>query len=593
MTQLSLRDITLSHSSLALLEHANLYIEEGEKVALIGRNGAGKSTLLKLIQGCVQPDKGIIDHDRSLKIVLLPQAVPSQMKGTVKDIVMQQLHFDKEDYWQDTSPAEKIISKLGLNSELFFNDLSGGMKRLVLLASILVTNPDILLLDEPTNHLDLSKINLLENLLLGFTKTIIVVTHDRALLQKLASHIVEIDNGKLHSWRGKYDHYLQHKETLLQSEAKAHALFDKKLAQEEEWIRQGIKARRTRNEGRVRMLKKMREERKNRRSRQGQVQLIQNRTELSGKVVFKVENLTFSYANKCIVKNFSTVIQRGDKIGIIGPNGAGKSTLINLLLGNLTPDEGYVEHGTKLTIGYFDQHRMQLDDEKSIFEMLSELGDTVTVGDKKKHIMSYLQDFLFSPTQARVPIKNLSGGERNRVLLAKLFSKPCNVLVLDEPTNDLDIETLELLEEMLLDFTGTLLLISHDRTFLNNVVTSTLVFEKSGQLMEYVGGYDDWLAQRPKTNADTTEETVTKTKGENLKTNKKITFKEKKELEELPNVIEQLENRQDEINTKLSDPQFYKEEPETVISFNQELLEIEAKLSESYRRWEELENKES
>ncbi|MBA2654128.1 MAG: ATP-binding cassette domain-containing protein [Gammaproteobacteria bacterium] len=586
MTQICLRNITLSFSSQPLMEDANLYIDAGEHVTLIGRNGAGKSTLLKLIHGDVAPDHGVVEYPKTLKIALLPQAVPASIPGTVYDIVSDAIEKNAEEYWHDTSIVAKTISKLQLNGDILFDSLSGGMKRLVLLASILVQDPDVLLLDEPTNHLDISKIILLENLLVNFQKTIIFVTHDRSLLQKLATQIVEIDNGKLISWKGDYEKYLLHKETLLNAEVKANALFDKKLAQEEQWIRQGIKARRTRNEGRVRMLKNMRQERSERRSRQGKVNLSHNAVEVSGKVVFEVNKLTFSYGDKPIVKNFSTLILRGDKVGIIGPNGAGKSTLINLLLDKIAPDEGSVKHGTKLTIGYFDQHRLQLDPEKSILETLVDVGDTVTIGDKQKHIISYLQDFLFSPAQARIPIKNLSGGERNRVMLAKLFSKPCNVLVLDEPTNDLDVETLELLEEMLLDFPGTVLLISHDRTFLNNVVTGILVFEEKGHIEEYVGGYDDSF-----TVANTPKETSVKNKSQAAQPSNKLSYKESKELAELPAKIEALEQKQHTINEKLADPNFYKEQPDTVVALNRELADIEEKLLGDFQRWEELDKR--
>jgi ATP-binding cassette subfamily F protein uup len=590
MAQINLRDLTYSNLSLPLVENANLFIEPGERVALIGRNGAGKTTLLRLITGEILPDSGTIELAKSAKTALLPQAVPQSIPGTVYEVIEQQLTKNTDENWQDTTPVARIISKLDLPGDSLFNDLSGGLKRLVLLASIFINEPDILLLDEPTNHLDLDKITLLEKLLGSYQKTIIFITHDRTLLQKLATHIVEIDNGQLHSWRGDYNHYLQHKENLLAAEAKANALFDKRLAEEEQWIRQGIKARRTRNEGRVRALKKMREERQQRRTRQGQIKFSQTLGSTSGKIVFAVEQLSFAYGNKSIIKNFSTVIQRSDKIGIIGPNGAGKSTLVNLLLGNITPTEGQIYHGTKLNVGYFDQYRLQLDENKSIFEELTEVGDTITLGNQQKHVMSYLQDFLFSPTQALTPIKNLSGGERNRVMLAKLFSKPCNVLVLDEPTNDLDIETLELLEEMLVEYQGTLLLISHDRSFLNNVATGTLVFEEDGKIEEYVGGYDDWLRQK-KPQENILQEAAEKSKKIASKESGKLSFKEQKELAALPDKIEKLESRQNEINKKLADPQIFKDDPTIAIDFTKELSEIENLLDDCYSRWELLENK--
>lgn len=587
---LSLRDITISHSSVPLVAHGNLFIEAGERVGLIGRNGSGKSTLLRVINGEIQPDFGAVEKNSALKIALLPQNVPANISGTVEEIVAKHLPKKTDESWQDTSIVAKTVSKLMLDGQQSFNELSGGMKRLVLLSSILVQEPDILLLDEPTNHLDINAILKLENLLQNFHKTIIFITHDRELLQKLATHIVEIDNGSLISWRGNYHAYLQHKETLLTAEKKANALFDKKLAQEEQWIRQGIKARRTRNEGRVTQLKKMRAERAQRRIRQGRVTLSSQSLTTSGKIVFEVNDISFHYDNKKIIDHFSTVILRGDKIGIIGPNGVGKTTLVQLLLGNLVATSGSVKHGTKLTLGYFDQHRLQLQDDLTIYEAISELGDTIRIDETEKHIYSYLQDFLFSPSQARTLIKNLSGGERNRVMLAKLFSRPCNVLVLDEPTNDLDIETLELLEEKLLNFEGTLLLISHDRAFLNNIVTSTFAFEQDGLIEENIGGYDDWLAYQSKKNKTLTKaEPLKETKPSIKKDAKKLTYKEQQELAQLPEKIEGLEARQAEINQNLADPKFYKDNADSISTLTQELQDLEQELQVCYQRWQELE----
>lgn len=583
MTQICLRNITIGYSHLPLLTEANLYIESKERVCLIGRNGAGKSTLLKLIHGDITPDEGQIEYAKNLKIALLPQAVPHAIPGLVKDIVAN--NFAQSSERKDDFLVAKILSKLGLDGERLFNDLSGGLKRLVLLASILINEPDVILLDEPTNHLDIDAILYLENLLLNLQKTIIFVTHDRSLLQKLSNHIVEIDNGRLISWKGNYQQYLNHKETLIEAESKANALFDKKLAEEEKWIRQGIKARRTRNEGRVRRLEMMRLERNERRSRPGQINLTKNEIIQSGKIVFQVKKICFAYQNKTVIQDFSTIIQRGDKVGIIGANGSGKTTLINLLIDNLSPNQGSIECGTKLMIGYFDQHRIQLDENKSIYDEISDAGDTILINGKEKHIYSYLQDFLFSPQQARTLIKNLSGGERNRVMLAKLFSKPCNLLILDEPTNDLDVETLELLEEMLVNFDGTILLISHDRTFLNNVVTSTLVFTENGKIEEYVGGYEDWTHQTAQ--REEKKETNIKKKAE--ASNSKLTYKEKQELAELPKKIEQLEKQQHEITQTLADPNFYKENPDKVTDLNLELVNIEKQISDCYERWSELE----
>ena len=583
MTQISLRDITLSYGSAPLIKASNLFIQEGDRIALIGRNGAGKSTLLKLILGQVEADEGIVEYQKSIKIVLLQQNVPQNIAGTVEDIIAKPSSQD----WKVAS----LLSKLQLEGSQIFNHLSGGMKRLVLLASLLIQEPNVLLLDEPTNHLDIDKIILLEKILLDFKGTVLFVTHDRTLLQKLANFIVEIDNGELLSWRGEFSKYLEHRETQLIAEEKASALFDKKLAEEEKWIRRGIKARRTRNEGRVRLLKKMREEKTQRRVRIGQVNLTDNALALSGKKVFEIANISFSYDNKCIIKNFSTTILRGDKIAIIGPNGSGKTTLINLILGKLTPDSGKIEQGTQLEIGFFDQLRETLDENKTILDYVSELGDTIQVGTQQKHIMSYLRDYLFTPSRARTKIANLSGGEKNRVLLAKLFTKPCNVLVLDEPTNDLDIETLEILENKLVEFSGTILLISHDRTFLNNVATSTIVFQPGGHLEEYVGGYDDLRINQTLSSASITSNSLSKKSSSN-KISTKLSYQEKKTLLELPEKIESLEKRQQIINQQLADPLLYKNAPDTIILLNKELKEIETQLIDYFNLWENLEKKE-
>lgn len=591
MPIISLRNIVLGHSSLPLIENGNLTIESGERVCLIGRNGVGKSTLLKLINRDIQPDSGFIDRVSSLKIALLPQDMPCSMPGTVTDIVTQSAAQTIEEKWQIQHEVAKILSKLQIDGDHLFDHLSGGIKRRVLLASIIVNEPDILLLDEPTNHLDIEAINILENILMNFQKTIIFVTHDRILMQNLATHIVEIDNGQLISWRGRYQDYIKHKQTSLEAEARANALFDKKLAQEEQWIRQGIKARRTRNEGRVRMLKKMREERYSRRMRPGQVNMGQSNIELSGKIVFEVNNVSYAYDDTPIIEKFSSIILRGDKVGIMGPNGSGKSTLLNLLLGNLHPQEGDIKLGTKLTIGYFDQNRLQLDENKTVIDNIYE-GEMITIDDKKVHIITYLQDFLFSPERSRTLVKNLSGGERNRVMLAKLFSKPCNILVLDEPTNDLDVETLELLEEQLISYQGTILLVSHDRAFLNNVVTSTLVIEKEGHVGEYVGGYDDWLRQRKQTQITETKGVDDKQKSKQaIRKSAKLSYNEERELKSLPQKIETLELQQKQLHTKLNDPNFYKEGTDQVVLLNKELEDIEKSIALAYKRWEELDQK--
>lgn len=594
MAIINLRNLTIGHSTLPLLENANLAIEQGERVCLIGRNGVGKSTLLKLIHGEIEPDAGSIEKSDVLKIAYLPQEIPHDLTGSIAEIVANAVQQSGEEQWQINHVVDKILSKLQLNGDLQFQQLSGGLKRRTLLACILAENPDVLLLDEPTNHLDIDAINTLENFLKNFRKTFFMITHDRVLMQNVANHIVEIDNGKLFSWRGQYEDFLKYKQSSMEAEARANALFDKRLAQEEQWIRQGIKARRTRNEGRVRMLKKMREERSKRRIRPGQVVLTQSDTQLSGKIVFEVDNISYSIGEKIIIKDFSTVILRGDKVGIIGPNGSGKSTLLNLLLGHLIPDKGIITEGTKTTIGYFDQTRMQLENDKTVFDNVYDGSDVITIGETKKHIMSYLQDFLFAPDRSRSLVKNLSGGERNRLLLAKLFTKPCNVLVLDEPTNDLDVETLELLEEQLSNFDGTILLVSHDRAFLNNLVTSTLVIEQNGRISEYVGGYDDYLRQHK---VATTQEFKKDDQQQKLKTSVKssikLSFNEERELKQLPQQIESLENQIQDMQTKLADPQFYKTGGDEISAITQKLQEIEKQLEEAYKRWDELEKKTS
>lgn len=593
MALLTLRNITVGHGGRPLFENASFSINRGERVALIGRNGVGKSTLLKLIQGEVQADNGSIDLSPAVKIAYLQQTVPFAMPGTVFDIVASGMTTQNEPEWEARHLIDKVISKLALDANAKFDSLSGGLKRRVLLAKTLVTEPDILLLDEPTNHLDIESITWLEKFLLNYHNTIILVTHDRILMEKLATHIVEIDNGQVISWHGHYQAYLKHKVMLSEAQTREQALFDKKLAQEETWIRQGIKARRTRNEGRVRALEKMREQYQQRRSKPGQVSLRKHDLGLSGKIVFEVDNISYRYDDTEIIKNFSTLIMRGDKVGIIGPNGSGKTTLLNLLLDKLAPNSGSVKHGTKLNVAYLDQHHTQLDDSKTVIDNVAEGSLAITIGDKTKHIMSYLQDFLFSPERARTLIKSLSGGERNRVMLAKLFTKPCNVLVLDEPTNDLDVETLELLEEQLLDYSGTLLLVSHDRAFLDNVVTSTLVMEGQGFVGEYVGGYDDWLRQRKPEKQIAHKVTEAKLKSSKLKkTAVKLSYHEQRELKALPKKIETLEHELDELQQQLSNPDFYTTHSgEEITAMKQQISNVEQALAKAYHDWEVLEQK--
>lgn len=589
MAQLILRNITVAHSNIPLIQDGNLIIEKGEKVCLIGRNGAGKSTLLKIINGDLELEKGTLEKDTGLKIAYLSQVVPNDINDTVFNVVAEKLHHIED--WDRQHRIDKVLTRLGLNGNSAFNTLSGGLKRRVLLAQALVIEPDILLLDEPTNHLDIDSITWLENFLSSMRQTLIFVTHDRMLMQKLGTLIVEIDNGRIISWKGHYEDYLRHKEMILQAEADEQKLFDKRLAQEEVWIRQGIKARRTRNEGRVTALKKMREQRRQRRERVGNVKFTAHDIEQSGKIVFAVDNVSYSYDDNDIIKNFSTVIQRGDKIGIIGPNGAGKSTLLNLLLGKLTPHAGSIATGTKLEVAYFDQQQSDLDPEKTVQDNIGGGASFVQIGDQRKHIMSYMQDFLFSPARSRCPVKMLSGGERNRVMLAKLFLKPCNLLILDEPTNDLDVETLELLEEQLLDYQGTLLLVSHDRAFLNDIVTSILALEGNGKIGDYVGGYDDWLRQRPATTEPTASSSPAAEKPtlSDTKVKAKLSYKEQRELTQITKHIAALEAEQKTLLDQLADPEFYKAHATKIPQMQKDLQRIETELNTAMERWETLE----
>ena len=629
MALLTLHGITTSYGGLPILDKVDLQIEPGERLCLVGRNGEGKSTLMKVLSGEIQPDSGEITSKQNLKISRLEQEVPGEINATVFDVAASGLgplvtivadyhrlvhelaessddrlmgEFERvqhameaADGWQAQQQVETVLSRLQLPPDTLFSSLSGGYKRRVLLAKALVAEPDLLLLDEPTNHLDIESIHWLEEFLLDFNATLLFVTHDRMLLKKLATRIIELDRGNLTSWPGNYETYLRRKQEALDAEAGQNARFDKKLAQEEVWIRKGIKARRTRNEGRVRALEKMRAERSQRRNRQGNVRMNTQDMEKSGKLVVTAKDVSYAYEKKTIIRDLNTTIMRGDRVGIIGPNGAGKTTLLQLLLGQLTPDTGTVRLGTNLQIAYFDQLRAQLDEEKSVQDNVGEGNDQVVINGQQRHIIGYLQDFLFSPDRARSPVKILSGGERNRLLLAKLFTKPSNLLILDEPTNDLDVETLELLEELLLDYPGTLLMVSHDRAFLNNVVTSTMVFEGDGQISDYAGGYDDWLKQRPQSPTDSpteavkTQAPVKKTKQEKSAT-RKLTYKENKELEELPLRIENLEKEQENLSAAMADPNFYKDNTgEAIATTTERLAALEGELSTAYQRWEELE----
>ena len=624
MALISLQNIEFAYGGTLLFQNLNLQIEAGERVSLVGRNGSGKSSLMRLINGEEQAVSGTIRRQQNLRVAYLPQEIPQEIPGTVFDIVagglgkittlLHNFHqtskalarnqspqlltklsrlqdeLQHTDGWKIHQKVETVLSHMTLDPDVEFNTLSAGLKRRSLLARGLAQEPDILLLDEPTNHLDIEAIRWLEEYLQRFRGTILFVTHDRAFLQKLSMRIIELDLLTLHNWECDYRTYLQRKNALLEAEMAAHARFDKKLAQEEIWVRQGIKARRTRNEGRVRALKTMRQQRRSRLQRDGAAHMRINEAERSGRLVIEAKSISFSYPGKPIIDDFSTQILRGDKIGIIGPNGAGKSTLLKALLGELAVTSGKIKHGTRLQVAYFDQLRDQLDGEKSIIENVGQGRDTLEINGVNRHIVAYLQDFLFSSQRCRVPVKVLSGGERNRVLLARLFTSPANLLVLDEPTNDLDVETLDLLEALLVEYKGTVLLVSHDREFLNNVATSTIAFDGPAQIKEYVGGYDEYIAQRKVESPEpVTRVKKTRPRPQNEKP-RKLTFKEKKELESLPGLIETLESEQNELFAQLADPNFYKENGTAIAGMKSRLQEIENNLAEVFERWQALEN---
>mgnify|MGYP000636874013 CR=1 FL=1 len=600
MPLLSLRDVSFTFSNPTLLDGITLEIEKGQRIGLLGRNGAGKSTLMKLMVGELHPDNGEVLPQAGLRMARLVQEVPEETAGTVSDVVARGLdetgvdsEFEstpRED-WQTDQAVARAVSRLKLDGEAQFGTLSSGMKRRVLLARALVTEPDILLLDEPTNHLDIDSITWLEGFLKSYSGTLVFVTHDRVFLQALATRIVEVDRGRLFDWTCDYQTFLKRKQQQLDAEEKQNAEFDRKLAEEEVWIRQGIKARRTRNEGRVRALKAMREERKQRRDRVGNVKMQTAEAEKSGRLVLEAKGIGFSWGEVPIVSNLSTMIMRGDKVGIIGPNGAGKTTLLKLLLGEIEPTAGSLRHGTKLEVIYFDQLREQIDEEKTVVENVGEGQENLQINGRSKHIYGYLQDFLFTPERARRPARFLSGGERNRLLLARIFKRPSNVMVLDEPTNDLDQETLELLEELVSNYQGTLLLVSHDRAFLNNVVTSTLVLEGEGRVHEYDGGYDDYLRQKGKAEAAAAQpvEKAPK-KRPSQPAVRKLTWKEERELEALPQKIEQLETEQSELHAAMAAPEFYKQDQAEITKTASRVEEIAAELETLMERWEELES---
>ncbi len=621
---------TLDHVSLAfghapLLNEVSLQIESRECVSLIGRNGTGKSTLLQIISGERPPDAGSIWRQSGLRISRLVQDVPLLADRPVFDVVAEGLgglsdlvtsyhhtavevaehgspalleklgrlqhELEERDGWRLEQRVEMVLARLGLPSEAVVDTLSGGWRRRTLLARALVGEPDLLLLDEPTNHLDIDAITWLESFIAEFPGAVVFVTHDRAFLQRLATRIVELDRGRLTSWPGNYSEFLLKKEEWLANEALQQEKFDKKLAGEESWVRQGIKARRTRNEGRVRALEVLREERAARRTRIGSARIQVELADPSGRLVFEARKLGKSFEGRTVIRDFSDRIMRGDRIGLIGPNGSGKTTLLRLLLGEIEPDEGSVRRGANVQVAYYDQQREQLDPEATVFDTIGEGNETVTVNGRSRHVNGYLLDFLFPPERARAPVKALSGGERNRLMLARLFTRPANVLVLDEPTNDLDLETLELLEAQLVEFAGTLLLVTHDRAFLDNVVTSTLVFEGEGRVREYVGGYEDWLRQRAPAPAITRERVEPRAAAGRRPSRRKLSYNEERELEQLLTRIEALEAEQRKLSAAVSHPEFYREPAETIRAKLARLDALPEELLQAYARWHDLDSR--
>ncbi|MDP3009788.1 MAG: ATP-binding cassette domain-containing protein [Methylococcales bacterium] len=631
MPLLRLTNISIAFGTHALLKNSDFQLDAGERVGLLGRNGEGKSTLMKIIAGNIHADHGDIWRQPELKLAWLEQSPDLPDDATIYDAVAAGLgelgewitryhhlsmtmdyedekalnelgdlqhKLESQNGWHFQQRVENTLSKLDLPGDLKINSLSGGWKRRVALAKALVIEPEVLLLDEPTNHLDFESITWLEEQLLNFQGAVLFVTHDRAFLQKLATRIVDLDRGNLVSWQGTYDDYLRRKAAALEDEANQNAEFDKKLADEEVWIRQGVKARRTRNEGRVRALEALRAERAQRRNTQGSAKMALESGDKSGKKVIEVTDVSFSYGEKQIINNFSTLIQRGDKIGLVGGNGAGKSTLLKLLLQQLEPTSGTIEQGTRLEIAYFDQLRDQLDPNMTVVDTVADGNDFIEIAGNRRHVMSYLGDFLFAPARARSPVKSLSGGEKNRLLLARLFTKPANLIVMDEPTNDLDLETLELLEEKLVEFAGTLLLVSHDRAFLDNVVTSIFVLDGTGDVEEFIGGYSDWLEyskqlKQTQAQAKKTQDTAKKEKTAAPATapakKKKLSYKEQQELNNLPVQIEELENKQAALTEQTAAPSFYKQDAKAVAKTLDKLKALEIKLEQTYARWDELE----
>ncbi|MDI9434368.1 MAG: ATP-binding cassette domain-containing protein [Planctomycetota bacterium] len=626
MALVSLHEISIAFGGPPLLDGVSLQIDKQQRIGLLGRNGTGKSTLMKILAGQVVPDAGVVQAEAGLKIAYFSQTIPRDLSGSVFEVIarglgqrgelmvryhreesrlaahpdpdhsrLHQLHeqLDAHRAWSVLEEIAAITTRMSLDPDWDYSVLSGGQKRRVLLAAALVCEPDLLLLDEPTNHLDIDSIAWLEAYLLGMGKTLLFVTHDRMLLRRLATRIVEIDRGQVFDWSCDYDTFLERRQAALEAQEKEWERFDKKLAQEEVWIRQGIKARRRRNEGRVRVLLTMRAERRARREKLGTATLKLAEAQGSGTMVLEASGVGYGYDNKPLIEDFDVLIARGDKVGIIGPNGCGKTTLVRLLLGELTPQTGAVRQGTQLAVTYFDQLRQQLDEDKTVWENVQPNGSTVTIDGKSKHIIGYLQDFLFTPERAKTRVRFLSGGERNRLLLARLFTKPANLLVLDEPTNDLDSETLELLEELLVNFQGTVLLICHDRAFLDNVVTSTLVFTGDGTIAEYVGGYNDWRRHQSQEPPEVTTPKVDKKKlykeARKAGQPRRLSFKESKELESLPALIESLEGKLDALHGQLADPAFYRN-PDSVVAAKKRLADLETQHAQAFERWEHLES---
>jgi ATP-binding cassette subfamily F protein uup len=599
MPLVTLRNLSLRFRGPPLLDDVTCHVEAGQRIGLLGRNGAGKTSLMRLLAGAIQADAGSVDFAPGATVALLQQDVPQDLAGPVREIVATGLPPapDGEAAWQGEQAVAQILSRMELDGGAAFEALSAGLKRRTLLARAVVGQPDLLLLDEPTNHLDIEAVEWLEGFLGRWRGTLIFVTHDRTFLRRMADRILEIDRGRIFDWSCDYDTFLTRKEEALAAEEKQNALFDKKLAQEEVWIRTGIKARRTRNEGRVRALEAMRRERSQRRNAVGRVKLEIQEAERSGALVAAVEGVSFLRGTRLIIRDLTTSVMRGDRIGIIGPNGSGKTTLLRLLLGELAPATGSVRLGTNLRIAFFDQLRDQLDDEKTVADNVADGYETVQIGGQPRHVVGYLQDFLFTPDRTRTLVKFLSGGERNRVLLARLFAKPANLIVLDEPTNDLDAETLEMLEERLVDFAGTVLVVSHDRSFLDNVVTSTLVFEPTGgagyAVKEYVGGYTDWLRQRPKAPPAATPPAASRPASQPApradSPKKKRSFKEQRELESLPALIEQLEIEIAALHATMAEPDYYRQPGDVLARDQTRLRDIESRLTEAFSRWESLE----